>query len=143
MNCYELDFTVPSPGNFTTFVEFSPNGRFPAVGDRDAWLYIIDELTEFHPTIFTATPARPTSLVWETSKTFYVGLSDGRFVHYRIDLRDNMLVKGVVNSDLRGGIPTTAMALDVESRTLEVSVGPDVFVFRRIYITSELYSSTN
>ena len=142
MDCYELDYTIPSPGDFTAFVEFSPNGRFLAVGDRDASLYILDKLAGFHPTIIAVTPARPMALVWETSKTFYVGLSDGRFVHYRIDLGGNKLVKGAVNSDLRGEFPTTAIALDVESRTLVLSVGPDVFAFRRICATSEFYSLT-
>jgi hypothetical protein len=133
MDRYELNSTVPSPGNSTTFVEFSPNGRFLAVGDRDSSsLYILDKLAGFHPTISTATPAKPTALVWETSKAFYVGLSDGRFVHYQIDLGGRKLVKGATNSVFCGGFPATAIALDVEARTLVMSVGPDVFAFRRI-----------
>ena len=143
MDRYELDYTIPSPGDSTAFVEFSPNGRFLAVGDRDALLYILDKLAGFHPTVVAATLARPMALVWETSKAFYVGLSDGCFVHYRIDLRGNKLVKGAVNSDLRGEFPATAIALDVESRTLVLSVGPDVFAFRRIRATSEFYLLTN
>lgn len=128
MDRYELNFTVPSPRNSTTFVEFSPNGRFLAVGDRDSSsLYILDRLTGFHPTISTATSAKPTALVWETSKALYVGLSDGRFVHYQIG--GDKLVKGVTNSLFHGGFPITAISLDMESRTLVLSVGPDVFAF--------------
>ena len=144
MDCYELNFAVPSPGNSTVFVEFSPNGRFLAVGDWDSSsLYILNRLAGFHPTISAATPAKPTALVWETSKTLYVGLNDGRFIHYRIDLGNTKLVKGTTNSFFYGGFPTTAIALDMESRTLVMSVGPDVFAFRRVRATSEFHSLTN
>lgn len=144
MTHYELSFTIPSPGNSTAFIEFSLNGRFLAVGDRElSSLYILDRLAGYHPTISTATPAKPTALVWEASTTFYVGLSNGRFIHYRIDLGGNILVKGAVNSFFHGGFPATVMALDVESRTLAISVGPDVFALRRINETSEFDSSTN
>jgi WD40 repeat protein len=136
MVCYELNFTVSSPGKSTTFIEFSPNGRFLVVGDRDlSSLYILDRLTGFHPTISAATPAVPTALVWETPKTFYVGLGDGCIIHYRIDLAGKKLVKGAVNGLFRGTSPTTAIALDAESKTLVLSVGPDVFVLRRIRAT--------
>ncbi|KAF9642324.1 hypothetical protein BDM02DRAFT_3133162 [Thelephora ganbajun] len=137
MVCYELKFTVSSPGESTTFMEFSPNGRFLAVGDRDSsFLCILDRLTGFHPTIFVVVPAEPMALVWETSKTFYVGLSDGRFVYYQIDLGGNKLVKGAVNNLFHGVFPVTAIALDVESKTLVLSVGLEVFAFRRIRATS-------
>src|SRR5258708_7787169 len=73
MNCYKLNSTVPSPGTSTAFMEFSPNGRFLAIGDRDhCSLHILDRLAGFHATISTATPARPTVLVWETTTAFYV-----------------------------------------------------------------------
>ncbi|KAF9642840.1 hypothetical protein BDM02DRAFT_3132825 [Thelephora ganbajun] len=135
---YKLNFTVSSPGNSTVFVEFSPNGRFLAVGDRDlSSLYILDRLTGFHPTISATTPAEPTALVWETSKAFYVGLSDGCFTYYQIDLGGSRLVKGVTNSVFHGVFPVTAMALDTESKTLVLSVGPEVFAFQRIRMTSE------
>jgi len=140
---YELNFTVPSPGNFTTFLEFSPNGRFLAVGDRDSSLHILDGLTGFHPVISATTPTKPTALVWETSKSLYVGFSDGRFTYYQIDLGGNKLVKGFTNSYLYGRFPATAIALDVESRTLVLSVGPDVFAFRRIRATSKPHSFTD
>lgn len=143
MDRYELDFTVPSPRNFTTFMEFSPNGRFLAVGDRDSSLHILDRLTRFHPAISATTPTKPTALVWETSKSLYVGFSDGRFTYYQIDLGGNRLVKGSTNGFFYGQFPTTAMALDVESRTLVLSVGPDVFAFRRIRTTGKLHSFTH
>ena len=144
VNHYDLNFSVPSLGNSTVFVEFSQNGRFLVVGDRDLCsLYILDRLAGFHPTISTVVPAEPTTLVWETSTTFYVGLSDGRFVHYRIDLGGNELIKGTVNSFFYGRFPTTVMALDAESKTLVLSVGPDVFAFRRACTTSKFHSSTN
>ena len=135
---YELNFTVSSPGECTTFMEFSPNGRFLAVGDGDSSsLSILDRLAGFHRTISATTPTKPTALVWETSKTFYVGLSDGRFIHYQ--LAGNKIVKGTINNLFYGGFPATAIALDAESKTLVLSVGPDIFAFRRIRATGALY----
>ena len=101
-------------------------------------MYVLDRLVGFHQTISAATPAKPTALVWETVTAFYVGLADGRFTQYRIDLRENKLVKGAVNNFFCGVFPATAIALDVESKTLVLSVGPDVFAFRRIRATSKL-----
>lgn len=139
MNSYKLNFNIPSPGDSLSFIEFSPDGRLLAVGDRDrSVLFILDKLAGFHPTISFITLAIPTALVWETTETFYVGLSDGNFVHYRINLKDNTLVEGVVDSSLYyEGFPITAMALDVGSKTLIMSVGPGVFAFRRICATSK------
>jgi WD40 repeat protein len=75
---YQLDFVVPSPGQSISVIEFSPDGRFLAVGDRDSSvLYILDRLAGFHPTISAVTLPKPTALVWETSTAFYVGSSDG------------------------------------------------------------------
>jgi hypothetical protein len=141
MNDYELDFTIPSPGISTTFVEFSPDGRFLAVGDqRLSSLYILDKFAAFHPTIAVTTLAAPTAIVWETTETFYVGLRDGHFFHYRVYPKEKQLVQGVPNGFLRDeGFPITAMALDAESRTLVVSVGPGVFAFRRVRATSKFY----
>jgi hypothetical protein len=86
MLCYNLNSTVYSPGKSTTFVKFSLNGRFLAVGDQGGpSLFILDKITGFHPTISATTPAEPTALVWETSKAFYVGLSDRCFIHYQIE----------------------------------------------------------
>ena len=144
MACYEQTFTVDSPAEFTSFMEFSPSGQFLAVGDRDsASLYILDELAGFHPIISDATPETPTALVWETSSTLYVGLTNGRFVHYQIDLGGNKLVKGTVNDRFRGPFPVTAIALDAESKTLVISVGPEVFALRRIRATSASYLLTD
>ena len=143
MNYYGLNSTVSSPGNSTVFMEFSPNGRFLAVGDRGNCLYVLDKIAGFHRTISVATPVKPTALVWETATTFYAALGDGRFIHYRIDIGGNKLVKGVVNSFFHGVFPATAIALDVESKTLALSVGPDVFVFRRIRATSKPHSLAN
>jgi hypothetical protein len=134
---YELTFTVPSPGSCTAFVEFSPSGRFLAVGDRDSsLLYILDRRAGFHPNLSVVAPTKPTALVWETPQTFYVGLGDGRFIHYRIDLKGMKVVVGVANHMFRGAFPITAMALDTKSKTLVLSVGPGVFAFRRVRTTS-------
>lgn len=128
---YELKFTVSSPGNYPTFVEFSPSGRFLVVGYRDSSLYILDRRAGFHPTLSATTPAIPTALVWETHKAFYVGFDDGSFMHYQLDLKQKKLAVGVVNSLFRGSFPVTAIALDGESKTLVLSVGPGVYAFRR------------
>ena len=134
---YELGFTVTSTGSHTTFIEFSPCGRFLAVGDEDySSLEILDKRTGFHSILSAITPAKPTALVWETSMTVFVGLDDGCFLHYQLDLGGEKLVKGVMNHMFRGAFPITAMALDAESRTLVLSVGPSVFAFRRICDTS-------
>jgi len=136
MDCYELTFTVDSPAEFTSFMEFSPSGQLLAVGDRDSSsLHILNETTGFNPSISAATPAIPTALVWETPNTLYVRLNDGRFIHYRIDLGGNGLVGGAMNHRLRGPFPVTAIALDAGSQTLVLSVGPEVFVLRRIRAT--------
>ena len=125
-------------------MEFSPNGRFLAVGDGGfPSLYILDRLAGYHPTIAADAPAKPTALVWETSKTFYVGLNDGRFIYYQIDLAGGKLVKGAVNNLFHGRFPTTAIALDADSKTLVLSVGPDVFAFRRIRATSTFHLVIN
>ena len=140
MVSYKLNFTVSSPGKSTTFIEFSPNGRFLAVGDRGrSSLYILDKLAGFHPTISAIMPFQPTALVWESPKAFYVGLSDGSFVHYWVDVGNRKLVKGVINNSFHGEFPATAIALDVESKTLVLSVGPDVFAFRRVRATSAFF----
>ena len=144
MDCYEQTFTVDSPAEFTSFMEFSPNGQFLAVGDRDSSsLYILNELAGFCPAIFDATPGTPTALAWETSGTFYVGLSNGRFIHYQIDLGGNKLVRGTVNDRFHGPFPVTAIALDAESKTLVISVGPEVFALQRVRTTSMSYLLTN
>jgi hypothetical protein len=142
MDSYELEFTIPSCGRSTAFMDFSPNGRFLAVGYQDIPLVsILDRFAGFHPDISTITPGKPTAVVWETSETFYAGLSDGSFLHYKINLKDNRLVGGSMNGSLCGeGFPITVMAIDVESRTLVVSAGPGVFAFRRIRETSKFLS---
>lgn len=79
---YELTFAIPFPGKSIAFMEFSPNGRFLAVGDATpSFLFVLDRLAGFHPIVSAATPAEPTALVWESSKTFYVGTNDVRFIH--------------------------------------------------------------
>ena len=138
---YKLNFTVSSPGNSPTFVEFSPNGRFLVVGNLDSTsLHILDRLAGFHAIASATMHAKPTALVWEDSKAFYVGLSDGRFVHYQVDLGGKKLVGGTTNNLFHGVFPVTAIALDAESKTLVLSVGPDVFAFRRIRGTSASHS---
>ena len=59
--------------------------------------------------------AEPMALVWETSKTFYVGLSDRCFVHYQLNLGNHKLVKGPVNHFFHGVFSVTAIALDSQS----------------------------
>lgn len=145
MNRYELNFIIPSPGDSVTLAEFSPNGQFLAVGDQDLTsLYILDKLTGFHPKVSAITLGQPTALVWETDETFYVGLNDGYFIHYRINFKRDILVEGAMNGYLRReGFPITSMALDAGSTTLVVSVGPAVFAFRRIRATSRFLLSIN
>lgn len=144
MASYKLNFTVASPARSTTFVEFSPNGRFLAVGDRDSSsLFILDRLAGFHPTISSTMPSSPTALVWEAAKAFYIGLGNGHFIYYQIDLGGRKLVKGAVNCIFHGVFPVTAIALDVESKTLVLSIGPEVFALRRIRTTSTFHSLMN
>lgn len=145
MNGYELNFIIPSPARSASFMEFSPDGRFLAVGDQGlSSLHILDKVTGFHPIIAGMLTGEPTALVWETSETFYAGLKNGVFIHYRIDQKANELVEGVVNVSLRDeGFPITAMALDVESKRMVISVGPGVFAFRRIRGTSEFQISVH
>jgi hypothetical protein len=141
---YQLKFTLPSPGTHTTFAEFSQSGRFLAVGDwGSSSLYVLDRCAGFHPTFSVITPAKPTALVWESSKAFYVGLDNGHFVYYQIHLSDGKLVKGTTNYLFHGAFPITAMALDAESKTMALSVGPSVFAFRRICETSTLHFPMN
>ena len=143
MTSYELHSIIPSPGRATTFIEFSTDGRFLAAGDGSKSLYILDKLSGFHPMISAIMLAKPTSLVWETSKTFYVGLSNGWFIHYGVDLEGKKLVKGAVNNDFNGAFPIAAIALDMDSETLAFSVGPEVFAYRRIGKSSTFHSSRN
>lgn len=133
---YELKYTVHSTGDSITLIEFSPNGRFLAIGDADHSLYVLDKLAGYYPTMFAVAPAKPTALVWETTKTFYVGLSNGCFIHYRIDLKDKALVEGPTNNRRKGTLPITAIALDAKSKTMVLSLGPEVYAFRRIRSTS-------
>ena len=128
---YELNFTIRSPCEATTFMEFCPTGRFLAVGDKNSSLYILDKFAGFYPIASSTTLGEPTALVWETSNAFYLGLNNGVFIHYRINLEEKKLVKGVVNSLFHGAFPVTAIALDADSKTLVLSVGPGVFAFRR------------
>lgn len=139
MALYEVDYVIPCPCSYITFIEFSPDGRFLAVGDRNfSSLYLLDRHAGFHPMFFVTTPEKPTALVWESSGAFYVGLADGSFTHYRVDL-GGKLVEGATTHSFRGVfpmLPITAMALDMDSDTLVASVGPEVFAFRRIDSTS-------
>jgi hypothetical protein len=132
MDGYNLYCTINVPVPSIMFMEFSTNGRFLAIGgEGDSVLHILNKLTGFHPRLSANLPANPTSLVWESATKFFVGLSDGRFVDYRMDLANKRLEKGTMNSSLYGGLPSTAIAIDAESKTLALAVGPDVFAFRR------------
>ena len=137
---YELNSTIHSPGSVVTFIEFSPDGRFVAIGDHSCSLYILDKLAGFHPTISSATHARPTALVWETTTAFYVGLGDGCFFYYQVDLNNKRLVEGAMNKQFRGPFPITAIALDAKSETLVSSLGPGVYAFKRKGTTSMFLS---
>jgi len=133
MNRYNLQYTIHFPGTSVGFMEFSPNGRFLIVGDgRRDRLYVLDRVTGFRPLVETGTISSPTSLAFENSTSFFVGLSDGRFVEYRVDLRSKYLVKGWTNDALHGSLPATAMTLDATARILALAVGPGVFVFNRV-----------
>lgn len=132
MTFYHLTSSIRSPGRSTTFLEFSPDSRFLAIGDRDlSSLFILDGRTGYY--LSAATLAKPTALVWDTTETFYVGLSNGCFVHYQIDLETHKFVKGAMNKTLCGVFPVTAIALNEVSTVLALSVGPDVFIFHRIH----------
>jgi len=136
MALYKLNYSISSPGDSTTFVEFSPDGQYLAVGDRNlSSLFILDKLAGFYPIVAAVTPAEPTSLVWETSQAFYVGLKDGCFVYYQINLEGRKLVEGAINTHFYGMFPITAIALAAGSKILVLSVGPDVFLFQRIRAT--------
>ena len=139
---YELNSTVPSPGDFVSFIEFSPNGRFLGVGDCDhSSVCVLDRRSGFHKTLSVVTPAEPTALVWETSEAFYVGLSNGTFIRYQIKIGGGveMLERGLVNNLFHGTLPVTAMGLDEDSKTLVLSVGPGVFALRRVNATSTFH----
>jgi hypothetical protein len=110
MSQYELDFTISSPTGSAVLLDFSSNSRFLAVGGWEPTLHILDQLAGFDPVVSSTTPAKPTALVWESSKTFYLGLEDGRFIYYRIDLGEKRLVAGITNNFFHGAFPITAMA---------------------------------
>ena len=131
MDDYKLYHTINVPVASILFMEFSTDGRFLAIaeeGHRD--LYILDKSKGFYPPFSENLPANPISLVWGSSMEFYVGLSDGRFVDYTIDLSNKQPTRGIINSSLYGRFPVTAIAIDAESTTLALAVGPDVFAFR-------------
>ena len=128
--------TVNSPCDSTTFMEFSPTGRFPAIGDKNLSLHVLDKLAGFHLTTSSTTLSEPTALVWESSKAFYIGFNNGELGHYQIDLGGRELVKGDMNSLFHGAFPVSAIALDADSKTLVLSVGPGVFALRGIRGTS-------
>ena len=132
MDDYELCYTINVPATSILFMEFSTTGRFLAVAEGGHGdIHVLEESKGFYPTFSTNLSAMPTSLVWESSTKFYVGLSDGRFVDYGIDLTNQRLTKGTTNSSLYGGLPATAIAIDAKSTTLVLAIGPDVFAFRR------------
>ena len=133
MEKYNLQHSLPLPGTSVGLMEFSPNGRFLIVGDRRRdRLYALDRVTGFRPTIEAGTISSPTSLTFESSSSFFVGLGDGRFVEYKVDLRSKHLIKGWTNDALHGSLPVTAMTLDATNRILVLAVGPGVFVFNRV-----------
>jgi hypothetical protein len=136
---YELNSTVPSPGDHISFIEFSPNGRFLGVGNfDDSSVCVLDRRSGFHRILSAVTPAEPTALVWETSEVFYVGMRNGTFARYQIkaDGGGKTLERGFLNNLFHGTLPVTAMGLDEDSRTLVLSVGPGIFALRRVNATS-------
>jgi len=135
---YELNSTVPSPGDYVSFIEFSPNGRFLGVGDCDHYsVCVLDKRSGFHRTLSAVTPAKPTALVWETSEAFYVGLGNGTFIRYQIKICGGVetLERGLVNNLFHGTLPVTAMGLDENTKTLVLSIGPGIFALRRVNST--------
>lgn len=147
MASYKLNEVLPSPGIHPTFIEFSPNGQFLAIGNRDLTsFYILDRLVGFYPTLSVITPEKPTALIWESSAEFYVGMADGHFTHYRIGPGGKKLMEGVTTYTFCGVfpvLPVTAMALDADSKTLVASVGPEVFASQRIGATSMFHLLLN
>lgn len=147
MDSYKLEYSLRSPTNYPVFAEFSPDGRFLAVGDRSgSKIYLLDRLVGFNPKISANMREKPTALVWESCEAFYVGLVDGRLTHFRINLKDEELVEGTSTCSFCGVfpvLPIRAMALDVCSETLVVAMGPEVFAFRRIRSTSTCHSLMN
>ena len=120
---------------------FSPNGRFLIAGGTEpARLRVFDRLVGFRPTMETDAVSSPTSLTFESSTSFLVGLDDGRFVRYAIGLNPKRLVQGWTNNTLRGALCVTAIALDETAQVLALAVGPSVFVFSRISETGEVPS---
>ena len=143
---YKVDWEIRSPRRYTTFIEFSPDARFLAIGYRGfPSLCLLDSTDEYNPRLSISTLENPTALVWETPCAFYVGLTDGRFTYYRVDPEGDKLITGPTNHFFHGvfpKFPITAMGLDVDSKTLVLSVGPEVFAFRRIRATSKFRGFT-
>lgn len=132
MSEYGLQHTLPCPGDSVRFMEFSPNGRFLIMaGWGQGRLHVLDRLAGFSSAVETSTISPSTSLTFESSSSFLVGLEDGRFVEYKIDLRSRHLVKGWTNDSLHGNLSVAAIALDATARILALAVGHDVFVFHR------------
>ena len=143
MNPYELYSTAPSPGRSTTILEFSPDGRYLAIGDSGHSLCILDGLVAFNRTISTVASAKPTALVWDTTEVLHVGFDNGCFISYRIDLKGRKLVKSAVNRRFHGPFPVTAIAIDAGSKTLVICVGPQLYAFRKNGLTSRFLSLTS
>lgn len=138
MNGYHLQYTIQSLRGSVDAMEFSPSGRFLVVGDGNpARLRVLDRLTRFCPTMEAEAISQPTSFAFENSSTFLVGLDDGRFSKYTIDLRSKRLVIGWTNSGPRGPSPVTAMALNKTGQTLALVAGPNVLVFIRVFENGE------
>ena len=130
---YQLDWEIHSLWGQPMFIEFSPNAKFLAVGYRGfPSLRLLDRTNEYNPSISISMLEKPTALVWETSYAFYVRLTDGCFTHYQVDPGGGKLVTGPTNHFFHGVYPTfpvTTMGLDVDSMTLVLSVGLEVFAF--------------
>ena len=133
MNEYRLQSTHLCPGDSISLIELSLDSRLLIIGDRRmARLKILDRLTGFRPVIKTLTPSQPTSLTFEGPTSFLVGLDDGRFARYLIDLRSKRLVHQWTNDSLRGMDSITAIALDTTARILALAVGSNVLLFSRL-----------
>jgi len=136
MDAYRLRFAHSYPGNYISFTDLSADGRFLILGDeRIACLRVlqVDHCIGFRPAISmdVSLAAEPTSLTFESSVSFLVGLSDGRFAKYLIDPSANRLVHQWTNDTLHGVFPVTALTLDSTVRILALAAGSRIFLFHR------------
>jgi hypothetical protein len=100
-------------------------------------------MSGFRLVIETWTASQPASLAFESSTSFLVGLDDGRFARYRIDLGSGRATHQWTNDTPRGTSPVTAIALDTTTRVLALAVGSDILVFNRFTTTGGFFGQAS